>query len=53
MRTTEGASQLPATVVASSLAIYLALYLFALLAFLVFARRWIQTGPATATGISS
>jgi cytochrome d ubiquinol oxidase subunit I len=45
MRTADGASLLPASAVATSLAIYLGLYTVLFLAFLVFAWRILKQGP--------
>ncbi|OQX14118.1 MAG: cytochrome ubiquinol oxidase subunit I [Thiothrix lacustris] len=45
MHTDAGASLLPASVVATSLGIYALIYAGLLLAFWVFARRWLQQGP--------
>jgi cytochrome bd ubiquinol oxidase subunit I len=45
LRTRDGASVLPASAVATSLGIYLALYIILLLAFIVFAWRILKRGP--------
>lgn len=52
MRTTEGASTLPAPLVAASLGLYLLLYAGLLLAFWVFARRWLRQGPKPLEALS-
>lgn len=45
LRTSEGASQLPASSVIFSMAGYTLLYIVLAIAFFIFARRWLHKGP--------
>ena len=45
LRTSEGASQLPASSVMFSMAGYTVLYIVLAIAFFIFARRWLRKGP--------
>ncbi len=45
LRTSEGASQLPASSVMFSMGGYTVLYIVLAIAFFIFARRWLRKGP--------